>query len=82
MSEELGECPNNTEDTVCLSYNCPYKHDRVWPIPPAIQDEKAFLHLITTEERKREAVALREKLFKERTMKRLEKNLKVVGSEA
>ena len=44
--------------------------------------EKAFLGLITTGERKREAVALREKLFKERTMKRLEKNLKVVGSDA
>ena len=44
--------------------------------------EKTFLGLITTGERKREAVALREKLFKERTMKRLEKNLKVVGSDA
>ena len=38
MSEELGECPNNTEDTVCLSYNCPYKHDRVWLAPPDIQE--------------------------------------------
>ena len=37
VSEELGECPNNTESTVCLTLNCPYKHDRVWPIPPAIQ---------------------------------------------
>ena len=38
MSEELGECPNNTENTVCLSLSCKYKHDRVWPIPPAIQE--------------------------------------------
>ena len=38
MSEELGECPNNTENTVCLSPLCKYKHDRVWPIPPAIQE--------------------------------------------
>ena len=38
MTEELGECPNNTENTVCLSPACPYKHDRVWPIPPAIQE--------------------------------------------
>ena len=44
--------------------------------------EKTFLDLITTGERKREAFALREKLFKERTMKRIEKNLKVVGSDA
>ena len=35
---ELGECPNNTENTVCLSPFCKYKHDRVWPIPPAIQE--------------------------------------------
>ena len=35
---ELGECPNNTENTVCLSASCKYKHDRVWPIPPAIQE--------------------------------------------
>lgn len=49
MSEELGECPNNTENTVCLSLSCKYKHDRVWPIPPAIQkamerelDEEVF----------------------------------------
>ena len=38
MSEELGECPNNTENTVCLMPFCKYKHDRVWPIPPAIQE--------------------------------------------
>ena len=35
---ELGECPNNTENTVCLSLSCKYKHDRGWPIPPAIQE--------------------------------------------
>ena len=35
---DLGECPNNTQHTVCLSPSCPYKHDRVWPIPPAIQE--------------------------------------------
>lgn len=38
MSEELGECPNNTENTVCLSPSCKYKHDRTWPIPPSIQE--------------------------------------------
>ena len=38
MSEELGECPNNTENMVCLSPSCKYKHDRFWPIPPAIQE--------------------------------------------
>lgn len=53
MSEELGECPNNTENTVCLSYNCPYKHDRVWPIPPAIQEamDREFDHEVFYAER-------------------------------
>ena len=35
---DLGECPNNTENTVCLSPSCKYKHDRTWPIPPTIQE--------------------------------------------
>ena len=35
---ELGECPNNTENTVCLSPSCKYKHDRTWPIPTTIQE--------------------------------------------
>ena len=37
MSEELGECPNNTENTVCLSPSCPYKHDRIWLDPEEIK---------------------------------------------
>lgn len=44
--------------------------------------EKTFLGLITTLARKDEARALREKLIKERTMKRLEKNLAAVASNA
>ena len=44
--------------------------------------EKTFVGLITDEAKKREARALREKLIKERTMKRLEKNLAVVASNA
>ncbi len=37
MSEELGECPNNTENTVCLSPSCKYKHDRIWLDPEEIK---------------------------------------------
>ena len=44
--------------------------------------EKTFVGLITEGAKKREAKALREKLIKERTMKRLEKNLEVVASNA
>ena len=44
--------------------------------------EKTFVGLITEWAKKREAKALREKLIKERTMKRLEKNLEVVASNA
>ena len=46
---ELGECPNNTENTVCLSPLCKYKHDRVWPIPPAIQEAMNREHEISFE---------------------------------
>ena len=44
--------------------------------------EASFLHIITTSEKKREANVLREKLRRERTMKRLEENLKAVASNA
>ena len=44
--------------------------------------EKTFFGLITEEAKKHEARALREKLIKERTMKRLEKNLKEVAANA
>ena len=37
MSGDLGECPNNTENTVCLSPSCKYKHDRVWLDPEEIK---------------------------------------------
>ena len=44
--------------------------------------EEAFDGLITDWVKKRRAEELREKLFKERTMKRLEKNLAVMASNA
>ena len=38
MTEELGQCPESTETTVCLSWDCPYKHDLVRTIPPDIEE--------------------------------------------
>ena len=36
-AEELGDCPNNTKNTVCLSPSCKYKHDRIWLDPEEIK---------------------------------------------